>query len=77
MGTLKGSPGGLSSVAFSPDGKKLYSTGGDAKIKMWDIATGEDTAEFLGHTSDVSSLAFTADGRSLVSGGRDGAIRFR
>src|SRR2546426_5834492 len=60
--------------AFSPDGR-LGARGHGRVVRVWDIATGEDTAEFLGHTSDVSSLAFTADGRSLVSGGRDGAIR--
>ena len=31
----------FTSVAFSPDGKRLVSGGGDDDLKIWDIKTGE------------------------------------
>jgi WD40 repeat protein/uncharacterized caspase-like protein len=61
-------------VAFSPDGR-LGARGHGRLITVWNVTTGEDVAEFRGHTSDVTTLAFTADGRSLISGGHDGAVR--
>ncbi|MFM9960467.1 MAG: WD40 repeat domain-containing protein [Planctomycetaceae bacterium] len=35
--TLKGHTGGVVSVTFTPDGKRLASAGTDGTIKIWDI----------------------------------------
>ncbi len=37
--TLEGHTSGVTSVAFSPDGKTLASGSGDNTIKLWDVAT--------------------------------------
>lgn len=76
-------PGGVYSVAVSPDGK-LAATGGcelfDPKcrsgiIKLWAMDTGEMTKDLQGHKDVVDALAFTPDGQRLVSGGWDGTVR--
>ena len=67
-------------LAFSPCGKYLASGTwwqlGMEKmaIRIWDIATAENTHTFWGHNSDVQSLAFSPDGTHLASGGFDGTI---
>ena len=48
--TLKGHTGGVTSVAFSPDGKRLASAGGDETVKVWDAATGQEILTLKGHT---------------------------
>ena len=59
-------------MAFSPDGKTLASGGVDDSIKLWDVATGKNTATLKGH---AFSVAFSPDGKTLASGGYDKTIK--
>src|ERR1700727_2112159 len=65
--TLKGHRGGVTSVAFSPDGKLLASGSADKTIKLWDVATGKKEAT-MKHTSSVLAVVYSPDGKLLASG---------
>ncbi len=74
--TLKGHTKPLLSVAFSPDSKTVATGGWDTTIRLWDVATGKNTATFTGHAKEVRSVAFSPDGKTLASaGGNDLTIR--
>lgn len=66
--------GPVNGVAFSPDGKILFSAGGNF-IQYWDAATGRPLAALYAHSSTVASLAFSRDGKMLASSGGDQRVR--
>lgn len=68
------SPGGTGAVAFSPDGRFAAYSVGNA-IRLWELASGRDALELLGHSSDVTSIVFLPNRTMLVSGSRDGSVR--
>jgi WD40 repeat protein len=80
---LSGQGGAVSAVAFSPDGRRLASCGGDGRVLVWMLLTAAGTPglpelppfTITGHSGPVSSVAFNPDGRFLVSGGADEIVR--
>jgi WD40 repeat protein/tRNA A-37 threonylcarbamoyl transferase component Bud32 len=67
--------GGISAVAFSPDGHILAAASlGDGttragEIRVWEVATRKERGVMRGHRGSVTCLAYSADGKMLVSGG--------
>jgi WD40 repeat protein len=77
--TLKGHSGEVTSVSFSPDGKRIVSGGGEypkpAEIKVWDAQTGQETLTLKGHSDVVTSVSFSPDGKRIVSGSYDNTLK--
>jgi len=74
--TLKGHTRHVLSVACSPDSKTLATGSWDTAIRLWDVATGKNTATLSGHTKEVRLLAFSQGGKTLTSaGGRDLTVK--
>ncbi len=73
----------IRTLAFSPDGSRIAAAGGslDAQsvvtsvIRLWDVASGENTATLRAHTGAVNSIAFSPDGTRLASVSYDATLR--
>ncbi|MGI9068670.1 MAG: caspase family protein [Pyrinomonadaceae bacterium] len=72
IGALKGHGKGVTSVAFSRDGRLLASGSTDNTIRIWDLATKSELRTLTGHTSNIESIDFSPDGRLLASASDDG-----
>ena len=75
--------------AYSLDGKTIASTSRSwdksertrgrsiPALEVWDVATGEDKAILIGHTTRVNSIAYSPDGKTIATTGwhRDNTVR--
>jgi RNA polymerase sigma factor (sigma-70 family) len=66
--------GAVTSVAFSPDGKRLV-TAADNRVQVWDTATGKDLCPLDGSRGGVYRLAFSGGGKTLFSADGGPAVR--
>jgi WD40 repeat protein len=58
---------GVSALAFSPDGKKLYSGGIDGKLNVWDLESGYQTASLREHSREIGTISTNPDGSKLLT----------
>jgi WD40 repeat protein len=65
----------VNGVAISPDGKRIASAHQDSTVKMWDVATGQQTFTTSGHTRAVWSVAFSPDGKRIASASEDRTVK--
>ena len=72
---LRGHTSQVSSVKFSPDGKRIVTASLDSTIWVWEAATGKPLMHLKGHTANVASVAFSPDGAHIASGSWDRVVR--
>lgn len=75
---LLNSPEGMWCLAFSPNGKLLAGGGLDKIVRLWQVETGEEIAQFKGHAgtfAGVTAIAFSPDGKILASSSQDRTIQ--
>jgi WD40 repeat protein len=67
-------PGGVTSVAFTPDGQRIIASAGKT-IRAWEVETGRPGIAFAGHEDVISQLALSPNGRWIVSGSDDNVLK--
>ncbi|NUT90526.1 MAG: helix-turn-helix domain-containing protein [Saccharothrix sp.] len=66
--------GPVMSIATSPDGRLLATSGVDRVVVLWDTGTWREVARMSGHVTTVRHAEFSPDGARLATAGADGTI---
>ncbi|MGR3276651.1 AAA-like domain-containing protein [Acaryochloris marina NIES-2412] len=73
---LQGHQLSVTSVSFSPDGKRIVSGSKDKTLRIWDARSGQPIGgPFQGHQDAVKSVSFSPDGKRIISGSKDKTLR--
>src|ERR1044071_1927312 len=51
----------INSVEYSPDGKYVLTGSSDKTVKLWEVETGREVRQLVGHTAGIWSVAFSSD----------------
>ncbi len=73
--SLQGHMGDVSSVAWSPDQKRIVSGSQGPTLKVWDAGTGRLVHTLKGHPVAVTCVAFSPDSQRIVSGSSDKTLK--
>ena len=72
---LPGHRGRVHDAVFTPDGARAVSVGEDRLIRIWDLATFENTDILEGHDATIRCVAISPDGALAATGGEDDTLQ--
>lgn len=81
----QGHQGGVSTLAWSPNGQYIASSCGftianpnnirESTVHIWKVTTGERILMYTGHKASINALAWSPDGNYLASGSGDQTVQ--
>ena len=74
IASLEGHSSNVWSVAFSPDGKTLVSSGYDGKVILWSVDEKKSIATLEKHKGWCRAVAFHPEGSHFATAGEDGTV---
>ncbi|MEZ6071279.1 MAG: hypothetical protein R3C10_13670 [Pirellulales bacterium] len=69
------SPDGQRPIAFSGDSRLLAGGGAGGFVYVWDVSSGRELLDLVGHSANVRAVAWNPDGSRLASSAEDGLIK--
>jgi WD40 repeat protein len=75
VAVLHGPSGGVSDIAFSPDGSRVAVANADGTIRLFEAATGAQRFALPSPGCTVGSVAFSPDGTKLASASPCAGVR--
>ncbi|MEM1252549.1 MAG: AAA-like domain-containing protein [Cyanobacteria bacterium P01_H01_bin.21] len=66
---------GFKEASFSPSGDRIVTASYDSTARVWDASTGEQLAEFTGHTDSINDASFAPTGNRIVTSSNDFTAR--
>ncbi len=70
--TLNGHGSGITTAAFSGDGKKVLSSSRDSTARLWDLESGQQVLQLKTEGGCFCSMTFSLDGKIIYTGSEDG-----
>jgi len=71
---LRGHSGEVTNLSWSPDGSQLASASLDHSVRLWSLASQQNTTTYTGHTQEVLTVAWNHNNNLLASGGEDNRV---
>jgi len=73
--TYRGHTTNVSTVAWSPDGRRIASGAWDNTVQVWEPTPESNTLTYDGHMSFVNTVAWSPDGKRIASGAWDDTVQ--